>query len=216
MSTLQKISDLEQKLSVFETLATTMPKVVQDMTRINSDLAQVSQAIKLVSENNIKRTNDLAQMDNMVITRLMGLEQSYASLSKTLAAIISELSDSKVLNQNAVMVRLRKSDEAADKARIEQLIELKMISPSEEVSQDSLIVVSQEFNLKSGETDLVAEYRSFELSSPMVEEEVKKSYIGKKIGEVVELSLEEGTLKTKILETYNYVQSASVETDKTQ
>jgi hypothetical protein len=216
MSTLQTISDLEakvsaieSKISVFESLVSNLPNVAQELGRINSDMSQIVKVMQSTSEFNNKRTSDLAQMDNMVITRLMGLEQSYASLAKTISAVISELTDSNSLNQESVMLRLRKSDEASDKARIDQMIELKVIAPTDIVLPDSVIVVSQDFTPTEGETSVVAEYRSFELSSPNIEDAVKQGYVGKTIGDVVSIALADGILNTKLLQVFNYVQSSA-------
>lgn len=213
MNTLQKVAEsearinvLEKKLAVFEVLATGMPQVTQEVGRLNGDIATLSQSIKNIVDGINKKTKDLSEMDNMVITRLMGLEQSYASLSKTLAAIVSELSDSKVLNQESVMVRLRKSDEAADRDRTAQMVQLKVIQEVEEVVPDSLVAISQTFTDKEGKVDVVTDYRTMEIGSPMIDEETRKNYVGKRASDVVELNLEDGVLKTTILQVFSYVQ----------
>jgi hypothetical protein len=193
-------------LKVFEILATAMPSVQQELGRINTDIATVGQSIKNVVDGINKKTKDLAEMDNMVITRLMGLEQSYGSLAKTLGAIVSTLSDAGTLDQSSVMLRLRKSDEAADKARTDQMVQLKVLKESQEVQSDSFIVVSQTFTNKLGAVDVVSEYRSMEFGSPTIDEETKSQYVGKTVNDVVELNLDDGVLQTKILQIYSYVQ----------
>lgn len=213
MNTLQKVAELEQevsllkqKLAVFETLAVSMPKAIQDIGRINQDIDTLSKGIQNVVNGVSKRTADLSMMDNMIITRLMGLEQSSAALSKTIACVVSELSDTKVLDQVAVMTRMRKSDEEAEKSRVQQLLSLKVVKESEETVKDSMIVVAQNFTDKDGKTDVIAEYRTYELSSPELSEEERQKYVGRRVGDVVELNLEDGVLKTTILQVYDYVQ----------
>lgn len=206
MNTLQKITELEQKLSVFEKMAIGMPKMIQDFSRLSDDVKQINQAIKNVVDGINKRTGDLSQMDNLIITRQMTLEQSLASLSKTCAAMVAELSETKVLDQDSVLARLRKSDEAADKARVEKLIEQKVLKASDAIEKTSLLVVSQTFTYTDGKVDTIAEYRSIDLASPDIDEETRKNYIGKREKDVVELNLKDGILKTTILQVYDYVQ----------
>jgi hypothetical protein len=213
MNTLQKIADLETavanlaaKQQMFEVLASGVPTLKQEIGSVTNDQRQIIKAVEGLIHGVNKKTSDLAGMDNMLVTRLMGLEQSYASLSKTLGAIVSELSDSKILNQESVMARLRKGEEAADKERTEQMVQLKVLQEAPEILPDSLIVVAQTYTDKEGKVDLIAEYRSMELSSPMIDEETRKNYVGKKANDVVELNLEDGVLKTTILQVYSYVQ----------
>ena len=217
MNTLQKVTDIENKvtslegkLKSFEILVGNAPKLVQDVTSIRTDVAQLTQAIRNVVAGINKKNSDLGQMDNVIMTRLMSFEQTVSSLSKTLAAVVSELSDSKHLNEANVMARLRKSDEAAEKARVEQMLQLKAITVGTEIKADSMAVVAQTFYPKDGTPDLVSEYRAMDMSSPEITDETRKEYIGKTAGDVVELNLDEegarGVLKTTIISVYDYVQ----------
>lgn len=205
----QKMATIESKLTVFQSLATGMPKLVQEVTSIRADIATLTKAIQNVVEGVQKRTGDLSQMDNMMMTRIMGMEQSFASLSKMFSAVVSELSDAKVLNQGAVLERIRKADETQEKQRVEEMLQLKVIEKSDKTEvgpKGSLIVLSQNFTDKEGKVDIVAEYRALELSRPEIDEKTKADYAGKSVGDVVELNLEEGVLRTTILEIYKYVE----------
>ena len=217
MNTLDKVADLESKisileakLSVFEVLAIGMPKLIQESQNFALDISSLSKAINDVVNTINKRTSDLGQMDNMIITRLMGLEQSYASITKTIAATISELTNSKVLNQAAVMNRLRLSDESSEKERVSQLLQMKVIQEVDESAPNSLLVVSQvfKFNQPSDEPDdLVADYRTVDLSSSELTEETRLNYVNKKIGDVVSLDCGDGILYTTIITIYNHVKA---------
>lgn len=207
MNALQKIAEFEAKLSALEKLALGMPKMVQDFTRLSDDVKQINQGVRNLIDVINKRTGDLAQVDNVIVTRQMALEQSLASLSKTCAALVAEMVETKVLNQDNVMVRIRKSDEDSDKKRIEKMVEQKVLVVSDEVKEDSMLIVAQTFTPKDGgPVDVVSEYRSSDLSSPEIAEETRKNYVGKRSGDVVELNLEEGVLKTTVLQIYDYVQ----------
>jgi hypothetical protein len=216
MNTLQKVAEMEekiatieQKFTTFQILAIGMPKLVQEVTSIRGDIATLTKALTNIHDAVQKRTSDLGQMDNMIVTRLMGMEQSFASISKMFSAVVSELSDSKALNQRSVMERCRKNDEAAEKERVEQMIQLKVIEPTDKTEvgpKGSLMVLSQTFTSKEGLVDIVAEYRALELANPQIDEQSKVDYNGKSVGDVVELNLEDGVLKTTILQIYKYVE----------
>lgn len=206
MNTLQKFAEFEAKLSMLEKMAVGMPKMIQDFTRLSDDVKQMNQGIRNLIDVINKRTGDLAQVDNIVITRQMSLEQSLASLSKTCAAMVQELSETKVLNQANVMERMRKSEEDADKTRIGKMIEQKVLIAAEQATAESMLVIAQSFTPKDGSpVDVVSDYRSSDLSSPEISEETRQTYIGKRAGESVELNLEDGVLKTTVLQIYDYV-----------
>jgi hypothetical protein len=206
MNALNKIAEMEAKLAALEKIAMGMPKMVQDFQRLSDDVKQITKACENLITVINKRTGDLAQVDNIIITRQMALEQSLASLSKTAAAMVAELSETKVLNQEAVMLRMRKSDEELDKQRVEKMIEQKVLKEAETITNDSFIVVSQEFTYADGKVDVVAEFRSYDMTNPELDEDTKKNYVGKRKNDTVELNLEDGVLRTTVLQVYDYVQ----------
>lgn len=207
MNALQKLAEFEGKLAVLEKMVVGVPKIVQDFTRLSDDVKQINQACANLIEVINKRTGELAKVDNIVITRQMALEQSLASLSKTCAAMVAEMVDTKVLDQGNVMTRIRRSEEDADKERISKMIEQKVLKEAESAKADSMLIVAQKFTSnKDNSVDVVSEYRSSDLSSPEIDEETRKNYVGKRAGDVVELNLEDGVLKTTIVQVYDYVQ----------
>jgi hypothetical protein len=207
MNALQGFAKLEQRMSALEKLCMGMPKVVQDFSRLSDEMKQINQACRNLIDVINKRTGELAQVDNMIITRQMALEQSLASLSKTCAAMVAELSDTQVLNQQNVMTRMRKSDEESDKSRVDKMLEQKVLKPGELITKDSLIIVSQVFTSTEGVDDVVADFRSIDMSNPDIPEETRVNYVGKQANDIVELNLEKdgGVLKTTILQVYDYV-----------
>jgi hypothetical protein len=216
VSTLQELADLGQKvaninakMSVFETLALNQPKLVQEVTSLKSDIATLNRAIENVVHTISKRTSDLGQMDNVMMTRIMGMEQSFASMSKMFSAVVSELSDNKLLDQKSVLTRCRKSDEANDQERVQQMLQLKVIESADKVEigeKGSLIVISQTFTHKTGEVETVADYRALDLVNPELDPKIKESYADKSAGDVVELNLQDGVLQTTIKQIFKYVE----------
>jgi hypothetical protein len=212
MNTLQKISELEAKISVLTKMTVEFPKLVQDFTRLADDMRQMNEAIRKTHEVILTRTAQLSGTDNTIITRMMGQEASLASLSKTMAAIVAELVDNKSVDNDSVMTRIRRLDEGNDQIRIEKMVEQKVLEEAEFIGLESTLVVAQTFTFSkdangfsAGDVDVVSEYRSVDLTSPDIPEDDKKSYIGKCKNDTVELNLDDGVLKTTILKIYNYV-----------
>ena len=58
------------------------------------------------------------QSTEVLATRLMSIEQSLSSLSKTVQAVVSELISTKTLSGDAVMARLRKQEDDLQRARV--------------------------------------------------------------------------------------------------
>jgi hypothetical protein len=207
--TMQKVALLEQKLQAIEILALSMPKAAQDMSNVTLDIQQLTRAIQTMTDVINKRTSELAQMDNMLITRQMGLEQSVASFSKTLAAIASELSDTNLLDQTSVVTRIRKSDERSDQERVAQMEKMGVIRLTDKSTSESLLVVSQTFTKTDGQPETVSEFRSVDLSSEVTPDAMPQ-YVGKSPGDVLELKLEDGVLQTTVLQVYDFVKVQAV------
>jgi len=214
MNTLNKIADLEQELGrlkskfvVFENLAMSMPTVNQDVGNLRKDIVTLTQAIKNITEGVNVRHSKLNEQNNAIITRCMGLESSFASLSKMFAAVVTELSDSKVLDQKKVMVNLRKSQEDNDRQQVEGMIKLKVIEESQSIDNESMVIVSQIFTPAdtTKEPDIISEYRVLNFANPELEKDNKQNYLGKAANDVVDLNLPDGVLSTTIVKVYSYV-----------
>lgn len=214
MNTLDKIAKIEQtlatlapKLAVFEKLAMSMPTVNQDVGNLRKDLATLTKAIQNITEGVNVRVKNLNEQNNAIITRCMGLESSFASLSKMFAAVVTELSESKVLDQKKVMVSLRKSQEDNDREQIEGMIKLKVIEDSPAIDAESVVIVAQTFTPKdeSKPAEIISEYRVLNFANPELEKDTKQNYLGKAANDVVNLNLEDGVLSTTIVQVYSYV-----------
>lgn len=202
MSTLQKLEDAFAKINELQTKIT---QLEQENGQTKQATQNIINAINSIVEGVNGKNRELSEMGNATINRLMGLEQAHAAISKTISAVVSELSDSGNLDQNSVMTRLRKSDEAADKARIDQMLQLGVIAESNTVNSDSLITVSQTFTPEGKEATIIAEYRSYELASELLDETAREKYVGKNVGDVVEIDVDGGKLSTTIIGSYSLV-----------
>jgi hypothetical protein len=202
MSTLQKLEDAFAKINELQTKIT---QLEQENGQTKQATQNIINAINSIVEGVNGKNRELSEMGNATINRLMGLEQAHAAISKTISAVVSELSDSGNLDQNSVMTRLRKSDEAADKSRIDQMLQLGVIAESNTVNSDSLITVSQTFTPEGKEATVIAEYRSYELSSELLDEAAREKYVGKNVGDVVEIDVDGGKLSTTIIGSYSLV-----------
>lgn len=204
MNTLDKIAKLESEVSLLKQMIATVPADSQMLSSVNQGLSNLAQNQK----QNVERTNQIFTMigekQDLVVQRIMAIEQTIASLGKMLTATLSELADNHELNYNNVSARVRKYDESQEQERVRQLVQFGSIQAVEEVSDKSLIVVSQKFNAKeTGEETTVAEYRVYEVNSPLNSKEEVSKYVGKRSGDSVTVELEDGTLTTTILEVYS-------------
>jgi hypothetical protein len=214
MNTLDKIAKIEQslasltpKLAVFEKLAMSMPTINQDVGNLRKDLATLTKAIQNITEGVNVRHKNLNEQNNAIITRCMGLESSFASLSKMFAAVVTELSETKVLNQKNVMTNLRKSQEENDRGQVEGMLKLKIIEESPVIESESMVIVSQTFTPKdeSKTPEIISEYRVLNFANPELEKDTKQNYLGKAANDVVNLNLDDGVLSTTIVQVYSYV-----------
>jgi DNA-directed RNA polymerase subunit H (RpoH/RPB5) len=190
MNTLDKVLTLETKVTDMQ-------------SALGNFQVQAQQVIQILNAN--------MQKQDLVVNRLMSIEQSFAAMAKTMNAIVQELEETKVLNSSSVMKRIRTMDESAEKARVSAMLEHKAIQKAEVITENSMLVTSQIIKKQDGQTEVVAEYRVFELSSPMHDKEVVQKFIGKSVGDVVEITTSDATLCTTILEAYDHVQMSNQE-----
>lgn len=208
MNTLEKISKLESKMGAVEQLVSNLASLPTAMGNVNETVARLAANQK----HNAERTNQIfsavGEKQDHVVQRIMAIEQSFAALAKTLNAVVSELEESKAINSNSVMRRIRLADEAAEKVRMETMVKFGALQASELVSATSLLVVSQSLESADGKTgETIADYRVYELTSPLNEKELVDQFVNKKAGETVIIAQENGTvLKTTILEVYEHTQ----------
>ena len=144
----------------------------------------------------------------MLAQRTMAAEEAVTSLGKVMSALVSELNDAKLVNQKAILTRIRLADEAGEKERIKYMEQVNAIKESSEATSNSILIVSQTVTSKDGLTETVSDYRTIELSAPQNGDEIAKEFVGKKVGDVVEYKgeAEGGTLYTKIDKIYEFVQ----------
>jgi hypothetical protein len=203
MNTLDKIAKLESEVSMIKQLIASVPSDAQTLSSVNQNVAILAQNQKENAEKTNKIFSMVGQKQDLVVQRIMSIEQAIASLGKMLQAVLGELSDNHNLSYDNVQTRIRKYDESQEAVRIKQMLEFGSIKKVEEVSADSTVVVAQSFALKgTGQVSTVAEYRVYELSSPLNSKEDVDLLVGKKVGDVVTTELADGTLSTTILEIY--------------
>lgn len=187
MNTLDKITKLESKLNALE-------KMMQAMGEANRQLTDRTGQV----------LNDTAQKQDLVISKIMSIEQSFATLAKTLNAVVSELDETGKINSNNVVKRIRDMDEYAEAERVRSMLNAGAIAPADLVSENSMLVVAQNLKKQDGEEITVATYRVYELTSPLQTKETVDMFVGKKEGDVVEITTEHGLLSNKIIAIYEH------------
>ena len=162
----------------------------------------------------LKSAMNIDGMAQNLVQNVMSLEQSYASLAKTLAAVIGELESTKVLDGAAVMRRIRESDEASDRQRVKDMLDQNIIRASEVVANSSLVVVKQaalEVGPQGSRTVPITDYRTLEMPSIFVPEETRKLLLDKRVGDTVEVKRDARNgittvLTATVIEVYELVE----------
>lgn len=203
MNTLEKVSKLEAKISVLETM-------VQNLVSSNGSLEKLN----LLEKQNREIFAIISEKQDLIVNRIMSIEQSFAAMAKTVNAVIQELEESSTLNSNNVMKKIRAMDERAEKERVKTMLEVGAIEATTLINENSMLAVSQTFHSEGQASELVSEYRVYELNSPLNTKETVEAFTGKSVGDVVEITVPEGKIATTIVEVYNYkkMESQNLET----
>ncbi len=216
MTTLERLEKVEAELKALTTLLGAVAQSKQETSGVKDSVTQLQEGFGQIVKHMNSRFEQLFNFCQALAQREMSAEQSATSLGKTIHALVSELESQKLINSDNVMTRIRRMDEESEKARISQMVQLKVIQESEEVKNESIFVVSQKHVSKEGKEEVVAEFRVIEMPSQLTNEQVKSLFLGKKVGETVEETLKdgegqvEGTLLSKVEQVYELTQKAEV------
>jgi len=160
------------------------------------------------------------QANEFLMQKATAVEQSYASLAKTVTALVAELVDKNVVDDHAVMSRIRDIDEKAERERVQAMLKEKIIKTSEEIGENSLVAIKQavvETDTEKGTREkLVANYRLIEMGAQFSIPEVKERLKGLRVGNTIEVNREEkdgvvSILNATVLEIYDIAQGERVE-----
>lgn len=187
MNTLNKITDLEGKVAKLE-------KVTEQSGQMLNEIIQQANL----------GLNAISQKQDLVVNRIMSIEQSFAAIAKTLNAVVMELEETGKLNSSNVIKKIRTMDENAEKARVQAMIEAGAVVKVDLVGENSMLAVSQVLKKTDGTTEAIADYRVYELNSPLNEKQTIEMFVGKAAGDIVEITNDQGTLYTSILEIYEH------------
>jgi hypothetical protein len=228
MTTLERIDQLEKSLNhasaQLQSLSTALvaaTNLKQDVGSVQNTVTQLNDKFNGLTEQYNQKNREVFNYLQMLIQRHMSLEQTTTSLAKTLTAVSEEL-ESRLGTEGksgfglAVLTRIRRREEAAERDRVSQMIALKAIEPTDSVGDSSVFILSQVYTSVSGESEIVAEYRVIEVPSQLTDPTVKALFVGKKVGDTIEDQSKndqgevQGTLVSTILSIYNLAQSASM------
>lgn len=193
MNTLDKISKMEAKLGVLETM-------VQNLLPSNNNMDKLS----LLEKQNREIFGIISEKQDLVVNRIMSIEQSFAAMAKTLNAVIQELEANNAINSSNVMNRIRLMDEKAEQDRVQTMLGAGAIEETEVINENSMLVVSQTLQREGQMLETISDYRVYELNSPLNSKETIDAFLGKTAGNVVEITINEGTIFTTILKVYDY------------
>jgi len=155
-----------------------------------------------------ERIGQFEQSFSFLAQRLMSMEQTIASVAKTMAALITELEEAKVITDKGVMSKIRKMDDEASQGRVTELVKANIIKSTETVDATSLVVVTQHILELNGNLEEISGYRIVEMPGQNTPEEVRQDFLGKKIGDKVEMpsGSTDRTVIVTVKEIYNVVE----------
>lgn len=194
-SMLNKLDKMSQEQHKLSSSVRAMEIAFADVTTVKQEIGNAMQSLEAMQGQNQKLVTDvnarfegIFQYSQDMLRRQMALEQSLTSLAKTITALSEELS-SRLPNGDdfgtAVVARIRKMDERAEQARVQHLLQLKVIEEAQESGGESLVVVSQEYIPAQGAAEVVGDYIVLEMPSDGLSKEIKDMFKGKRVGDVV-------------------------------
>lgn len=126
-------------------------------------------------------------MFQMLAEKVVGIEQSMVTISKTLAAISEELIETNVLKSDGVMARLRDAQDAEQINQIKSLKEADMLESASEIGPQSIVVVRHNLlDTETGEVKVLSNYRLVSMAHPTTNQVICSNLLGKKVKETVE------------------------------
>lgn len=213
-STLERIDQLEKKLAsmagFIELAAQTnaqQPKLLQELGSVRGYAIEIAKQLKnTVDQFNKALTNNMS-FAQLGVNRTLAVEQSLASLAKMSQALVTELSETKVINNEKVMERIRKIDETNERSRVEEMKKAGAIASATKITATSLVVVTEHVKVDGEEKKLAREYSACELTNNEIPNEIRQALTDKQVGDEVEIKDDKHkeTLYFKVLEIYEMV-----------
>lgn len=145
----------------------------------------------------------LARLSQDTAMRLASSEQSFSSIAKLIKALAEELIEAKLITDVQVTDRIAKNNEEDEAEKVTKMIEQGFIRPASEVSESSLIAVSQKQIISDNGTTKekkLTGYRIVEMTSPHNSPELKKDIIGKKVGDTIIVARDGDGPKTSVID----------------
>ena len=184
-------------------MSTTLERIEDSEKTVASLLAQVAllnQELSSLKTSVEQQNNNTMQYFQFILQSLQKTEQTrdtLDSLSKMFNALVNELVDTKTVNGPSVMTRVRIREEEKERARVADLVKGGTLVEYETTGPVSVIAFSH--NLTRGaDVTVVAEFGLMELSSKEMPDNIRALFVGKKVGDVVEVE-EPSSSETKSL-----------------
>jgi len=152
-------------------------------------MASTLERLQVLEEQMQQVVQRLSQPDSMVqmlMNKTIGIEQSVASLGKTLSAVAEELTETDVMSSVGVMARLRKNEDETSRQNVKALLGSETIEPTDTVTLSSLVALEQKIiNTATGKVDIISEYNLVGMNSAVIEPVWRDALQGKTVGDTV-------------------------------
>lgn len=173
-------------------MASTLEKIESNAHNI----AKVAQKMNVMAKDIVE-----------VSRRVISIDQSQLAISKTLYAMTEALIAKGLITSEEVMTQLRNLEDKNSKERINQLVKGGLLSPSDSVDENSIVVIKQ----IQPDGNVFAGYYVIEMSSQMTSPEMKTLLLNKKVGDsdkliITQKDQEDTSLVCEVIEVYKNVE----------
>lgn len=173
---------------------------------LESDVKKIAEFTEQAHTALTNMSKAIAQLQSLSSATTKKLDSTHSistELAKGLTGLVGVLEDSGVVDTKAILNKVLKLNEEAKILEEKQALEAGLLVESDQVGDQSLVVVRQ--TTPSGDTVTLREH----VHLSMYDEESKAKLLDKKVGDAVDLDDGSGILH--VLAVFNFVEKGGVE-----
>lgn len=198
-------------------MATTLDRIEsleKDITSIRDMLGTLTSGIKAVQD--VSQLNERIERFEGTLNRVFvtsyQTHQGHQEIVQTmeyLQDLITAVAEAANLQANQIRQALNNVRASKERQKMEILLTQGVISSTEAVTETSVIAVSEVFTLADGTTVNESPFKTIELGSNVLTDEVKATVLGKTVGDTFSVTYDDGVLTCKIEAIYAINQTSN-------
>lgn len=198
-------------------MATTLDRIEsleKDITSIRDMLGTLTSGIKAVQD--VSQLNERIERFEGTLNRVFvtsyQTHQGHQEIVQTmeyLQDLVTAVAEAANLQANQIRQALNNVRASKERQKMEILLTQGVISSTEAVTETSVIAVSEVFTLADGTTVNESPFKTIELGSNVLTDEVKATVLGKTVGDTFSVTYDDGVLTCKIEAIYAINQTSN-------